>query len=681
MRETHRRNEARGRAGKFLAVLVAGLTLGAGVGRAEDEGPKDLTGLELEELMQVRITSVAKKEQHLKEAPAAIYVLTQADIRRSGATNLPDVLRLVPGVQVARIDSNKWAITARGFNGRFANKLLVLVDGRSVYTPLFSGVYWDVQDVPLEDIDRIEVVRGPGGTLYGANAVNGVINVITKHTRETQGGLATVQLGTEERHQGMIRHGGEVDDNSWYRVYAKGAARDNAVDATGGPAADGWAFSQAGFRVDGEPNRRDRVSVQGNFYDGKSLGLVNSVFVTAPLVRATTDDRIVEGGNLSYRLERRLGDTEDAALQLYYDRTRRDKPSFRQALDMVDLDFQHRKKLGERHELIWGAGARMMADEIRSEDLLISLAPVLRDTRIVSAFVQDEYRFPGADVRLTVGSKIEHNSYTGIEVQPSVRLLWIPEKRQSVWAAVSRAVRTPSRIESDGRISQRPFPGPGGATVVPTLVGRGDYDSEELLAREAGWRFQASDSVSLDLAGFYNSYRKLRTLERFGTPIPQALPAPHLVAPFAPFNLGEADTWGLELACDWHARDDLHFRTGCSWLRLDLTPDPASRDAAAVAAERENPGHQLFVSSSWELSKQLELDGHLRYVDELPGLGVPSYFMLDLVLAYRPREELELALVGRDLLDDRHSEFTPSLIDTQATEVQRGLYGKVTWRF
>ncbi|MBI3890965.1 MAG: TonB-dependent receptor [Candidatus Wallbacteria bacterium] len=684
------RESSRGRLGLAILICLAGPLAWPTPGNA---GPsRDLTSLELEELMQVRITSASKKQQRLREAPAAIYVLTSADIHRSGATNLPDLLRLVPGLEVARIDASKWAVTARGFNGRFANKLLVLVDGRSVYTPLFSGVYWDVQDVPMEDIDRVEIVRGPGGALYGANAVNGVINVITKRARDTQGGLATALGGSEERFQGLLRYGGQAGDDSWYRVYGKGSRRDNSADLAGAGASDGWIFSQAGFRVDTEPNRRDRLTVQGDFYDGKALGLVNSVFATAPFVRATSDDRSLQGGNLTMRLERRYSVDEDMAAQLYYDRTQRDKPTYRQGLDMIDADFQHRRRYPSRHELIWGAGFRLMADEILSTDILVSLSPTSRDTRIFSAFVQDEYRFPGDKLRLTLGSKVEHNSYTGVEVQPNLRLMWLPDARETVWAAVSRAVRTPARIEDDGRISQRPFAGPKDPTdpaglrrltVIPTLVGNRAIDSEELLAREVGWRFEASDRLSLDAAAFYNTYRQLRTLEPAGPAYLEASPAPvHLILPFAASNGADADTWGLELATDWHAAEGLRLRSGCTFLRLSIDPALTSRDATARAPERENPNHQLFLSTYWDMSKDVQLDGHLRWVDALPGLGVPSYLTLDLRLAWKLRPNTELALVGRDLLDASHSEFTPtSLIDTQATQVERGWYGKVTWQF
>ncbi|MRR07522.1 MAG: TonB-dependent receptor, partial [Deltaproteobacteria bacterium] len=393
----------------------------------------NLSELGLEDLMNIQVTSVSKKEQKLSDAAAAVFVVTREDIRRSGATSIPEVLRMVPGIQVARLDANKWAVSARGFNDRFADKLLVLMDGRTVFTPLFSGVYWDVQDTMLEDIDRIEVVRGPGAALWGANAFNGVINIITKHSQETQGGLLSAGGGTEERGFGGARFGGRVGDDTYYRLYAKYFSRDAGVDASGDRGEDDWSVLRGGFRVDSDLSANDSVTVQGDIYRGKEGETYTIPLLIPPFSRTFDWDTDIAGSNILSRWTRTLSDTADMTLQLYYDRTERDMAIIGEDRDTIDVDFQNRFKCGSRHEIVWGWGYRFSHESITNK-VAITFAPNRRSDNLYSFFAQDDISLIEDRLRLVLGSRFEHNEFTGWEIQPNIRLIWTPDYRQTVWA-------------------------------------------------------------------------------------------------------------------------------------------------------------------------------------------------------------------------------------------------------
>ena len=399
--------------------------------------------------LDVQVSTVSRTESTVGRSAAAVFVVTNEMIRRSGARTIPDALRLVPGVQVARIDANKWAVTIRGFNGRYANKLLVQIDGRSVYTPLFAGVYWDVQDVVLEDVDRIEVIRGPGAAVWGANAVNGVVNIITKSARDTQGTFVEAGSGTEERSFSTVRTGGKLGQNAYYRIYGKWFERDRAGLPTG-IADDEWRQGRTGFRIDWEPNGCDKLTFQGDAYGGTS-GTANRIPDSLPpdFQSTITDDSRVSGGNALLRWSRTIDAETDWSLQFYYDRTSRKAVTtgFQEDRDTIDLDFQHRFPLAPEHSLIWGFGYRNSKDSIRSSPFYLQFYPSDRADDLFSYFVQDEITLREDLLYLTVGSKFEHNDYTAFEYQPTGRLLWTPDPRHSIWAAISRAVRTPSRAE------------------------------------------------------------------------------------------------------------------------------------------------------------------------------------------------------------------------------------------
>lgn len=646
--------------------------------------PDALSAMSIEDLMEIEVTSVSRKAERLSDASAAVFVITQEDIRRSGVTSIPEALRMVPGLEVARIDSNKWAITSRGFNGRFANKMLVLFDGRTVYSPLFSGVFWDRQDTLLEDIDRIEVIRGSGATLWGANAVNGVINIITKNAGETVGGLVTAGGGNEERGFGGVRYGLKLGEDTTLRIFVKYLDRAPFVDAAGREASDSWHAVRGGFRLDSEPSGKNTLTIQGDVYDGR-LGETYTVPILIPPYSRTFDTRNGNfGANLLSRWKHTFSVSSDLALQFYYDHIDQDFSVLKERQDTVDLDFQHRFSVGNRQELLWGIGYRYTNDHIRGSDL-IAFTPERRDDNLFSAFLQDDISLVENRLRLTLGTKIEHNNYTGFEWQPNARLLWTPHKRHTVWAAVSRAVRTPSRAESDVRFNVFTLPAgdplnPGPLPVRGDVNGSNSMKAEELIAYELGYRVKPSDTLSFDIAAFYNRYHKLRNVSLPQVdPVPDPLPAPHLTGNLQIINNDNAETCGVELATDWAPLDWWRIYAAYTFLEIKMySSDPA---IATASDEGTNPQHQFSLRSRMNLGPDIDFDLWLRYVDDLPAIGIGSYVTLDARLAWRPVKNIELSLVGRNLIHDRRQEFKPELINTLPTEAERSFYGKISWSF
>ena len=642
---------------KCIAGAFALVSLLAGPAAAWQEpgeqraAAADLKKLSIEELMEIDVTSVSRRAERLNEAAAAIIVITQEEIRRSGATSLPEALRLINSLHVARQNQRTWAISARGFNVPTANKMLVLIDGRSVYTPLFSGVFWDVQDTLLEDVERIEVIRGPGATLWGANAVNGIINVITRPAADTQGGLVTAGAGNEEKGFGGVRYGGPLGETGHYRAYGKYFNRDSMVLVNGSDARDPMWMGQGGFRADWKtagPDGGDSFTFQGDAYTGR---------VGEP----TRDDTNVDGGNLLGRWSRTLSEDSNLELQVYWDRTHRYIPdSFEEHLDIMDLDFQHRLPVAERHDLVWGFGYRHHADRVENSRSLAFL-PAREDFDLFSLFVQDEVSLLDGRLALAAGTKLEHNDSTGLEVQPSVRAAWKASERRTLWASVSRAVRTPTRIDEDFVAFL-----PNGQVLLQESP---DFDSEELLAWELGYRIQPHPEVLLDVAVFYNVYDSLRSQEP-----PADRPFPITLA-----NKLEAETWGLELRSNFQPVQGWRLQAAYAWLDKDLHLDPDSRDPTRGVGEGNDPEHRASLRSLFDLPGGFELDGWLRYVSALPSPAIDDYTELDLRLGWRASDALELSLVGQNLLDESHAEFGPATAFRE--EVERSLYGKVTWRF
>jgi len=644
--------------------------------------------MSLDDLMNVEVTSVSKKEEKLSEAPAAVYVLTQDDIHRSGATSIPEALRLVPGLDVARIDAHTWAISSRGFNDQYADKLLVLIDGRSVYSPLFSGVFWDVQDPMLEDVDRIEVIRGPGATLWGANAVNGVINIITKSAKDTQGWLFSGGGGNLDRGFGEFRYGGLRGDDLSYRLYGKYFDDADSELLGGGNGRDDWQQGRGGFRVDWQPSRDNLLTVQGDAYVGTE-GQVNSEpTITPPYVQRLTQATDFSGGDILSRWTHTLANGSEIKLQTYYDKTLRDTAIAGDNLNTFDIDLQYDRHVGSRQEVIAGLGYRLEDEAIKNTPY-VAFNPNHTDYQLFSGFVDDEVTLLPDRLKLTLGTKLEHNDFTGFEVEPNGRISWTPTIHQTVWAAVSRAVRTPAEYERNGRIELEAIPPggvfPGSPPALVTVEGDRAFDSEDLIAYELGYRVRPCERVSLDFATFYNDYTHLAT-DTTGTPV-AGTPPDFLVVPEPFGNNASAQTYGLEAAGNWQMFDWWRWQATYTWLHILLHVDDPSITSPELQRDG-SPQQQFSLRSSMDLPHQIQFDATLRYVDRVTvwswtsetNLHVPQYFSLDLRLAWKPRTNLEFSVVGQDLLNGEHLEYGPTL-QSQTTEVGRSVYGKVTWTF
>lgn len=608
----------------------------------------ELKKLSVEELMNIEVTSVSKRPEKLTQASSAIQVITQEDIRHSGASSLPEVLRLASNLQVAQVNSSQWAISARGFNNVLANKLLVLIDGRVVYTPMYAGVFWDVQNLLLEDIDRVEVISGPGGTLWGANAVNGVINIITKSSKDTKGFFGEAGIGTELRGLGSLRYGGDLTKNLSYRVYGTAFKRDNTIYHDSVDVNDNWKMAQGGFRLDWDVTENDIVSFQANLYDGRPDPDGGS-----PLV--------ARGSNVLGRWTHMISAQSDVQVQLYYDQTWRDfRNGFAEKLRTYDAEAQHRFQLGKRQEVIYGLGFRFMDHEVKNLEL-IAFLPARKSLYLYSAFLQDEITLIEESLRLTVGIKIENNTYTGFQYQPNARLSWMPTTRQTVWAAVSRAVRNPARIDREFFLYLTP--------EIPFGIGS-DFKSEEVLAYELGWRIQPQQELSVSLATFYNVYDNIRSVE-LG-------PQPFNI-PFTFGNGIKGITYGTELSAIYQLSGWWRLRGGYTFLKKELSVKASSSDPNNGKAESNDPRHQVLIQSTMDLPGRIEFGTVLRYVDKLPDPYVSDYIGLDMRLAWKFNKKVELNIVGQNLVKNSHTEFIPSSLISK--DVERGVYVKVACRF
>ena len=671
----------------FLAVVVAATT----VAQTSRNVP-DVTAMSMEDLMNMQVTSVSKRTQKVADAAAAIFVITQEDIRRSGATSIPEALRMAPGLQVARIDENKWAIASRGFNGRFDNKLLVLIDGRSVYTPLFSGVYWNVQDVMLEDVDRIEVIRGPGATLWGANAVDGVINVITKKAKSTQSTVVTAGAGTEERAAGGARYGSKLGDNTYYRAYAKYFDWGPSAYPSGMTAHDGWDALRGGFRADWTPTGANSLTLQGDIYRSRFDETLTVASLSPPYSNTFPNDGKYSGGNLLGRWNH-TSERSSMSLQMYYDNTTiNDHSLFGDHQNIFDIDFQHAFHTGDSQQFVWGFGYRSIRDK-NDPSFTVSLQPNQVTLNQFSTFLQDEISLVDNRLQITLGSKFERNGFTGFEVEPNARLLWTVTPNQSIWTAVSRAVRTPALTEEGLRLNSAVIP-PGtlsNPTPLPAVLavfGSPQFNSEDLLAYELGYRVQATSNLSLDLATFYNNYSGLRTAEP-GVPSAEPLPAPtDIVIPFVASNKMSGGTYGVELFADWKVVPKWRLAASYSYLQMNIHKNADSQDPTPDNPNGSSPRHQWYLRSSVDLLKHFEQDTTVRFVDHLPSLNfagavgaLPSYYSLDAHLGWRPVTSLELSIGGQNLLNNWHLEFLPDFVLTSPTAVKRSIFGSITVKF
>jgi iron complex outermembrane recepter protein len=653
----------------LLGSLWLAGTLAAASASAEPAG-SELLDLSIEELADLKVTSASRIAQSLHDTPAAVFVITADDIRRSGVTSIPEALRLAPGVEVARRSAFEWSVSIRGFNSDLANKLLVLVDGRSVYSPLFAGVFWDIQDTLLEDIERIEVISGPGGTLWGSNAVNGVINIITRSATETQGGYGELLAGDEERVIGGFRYGGTIAGNVSARGWLKYLERDTSIAAAGGDAVDGMRMSRGGFRLDWDAAEDDSFTVLGEVFDGETDGLFSGPFTIGTLPAGIERDVVgLSGANVLGRWQRVLGEGSDLQLQVYFDHTQRDIPNtYDERRDTIDLDFQHHLAIGSRQDFIWGLTYRDSRDHI-DNTLFASFIPASRSLVRYGAFAQDRIALAPDKLYLTVGTKISHNEYTGTEHQPSLRLAWHPDGAQTLWAAVSRNVRTPSRLDDDLLLTV-PAAAPGIPLPFYFIVsGSEDIESEVVVASEAGYRIQQSENLSFDVALFHNEYDRLQTNEPDPPIFVLVPPLPYVIVPSHLASNMHGSSDGGTVVANWRPLPNWRLSAQYSYLDLDLDTNAQSLDVNSPSIAGNSPKQQAALHSFLDLPRGVSLYTGVRYVDELPNQAVPSRVAVDLNVAWRFRPKAEASIGVRDLTDDTHFEFeggTGSLIERSA---------------
>lgn len=648
------------------------LALAPVVSSAADIKPNELLNLSLAELSNISVTSVSKTPEKETEAAAAIYVITQEDIRRSGATVIPDLLRMVPGITVTKSASSEWTVTARGFNSQFSNKLLVLIDGRTVYSHLFSGVIWDVQDLMLEDIDRIEVIRGPGATLWGANAVNGVINIISKSAKNTQGGLLTAAAGNQVNGIGAGRYGAKIGEDSYLRTYAKYTDYDSEYRASGNRAHDGWNKTQVGFRSDSKVSSDGSLTVQGDAYVVDQ----DNEYLFPDLSSAGYAKRLygakVRGGNLLGRWEEKLQKDSVVSVQTYFDNAYRQTGFFNDNTNTFDLDLQHSWTGWNRQEIVWGAGYRLINNTNDPASPQYFLTPKTRNDHLFNAFVQDKYALVPDRLFATVGSKFEQNDYSGFEVQPSARMSWLPADNQTVWASVSRAVHTPSRFTDDGILSLSIVP-PGALPILFVNAGNRALKSEELIAYELGYRIQPTNTSSIDVAAFYNDYTRLFT-GKLGTAQNRGT---YIYQPVLAQNANEARSTGIEASAKWSLSKQWQLAGAYSYLNL-IFEDKSSGFGFSTVGKQ--PKHTFNARSTYLFQTGVEMTNALYHAGELQGVGIKGYYRFDTKLSYPVTEALEVSLVGQNLFDKQHKEFAQFFYKTQA-EIGRSIYAGAAFKF
>jgi iron complex outermembrane receptor protein len=625
----------------LLACSLLAMASAAGAATVASSAA-DLAGLSLEQLADIQVTSVSRRQERLADAAGSVFVISAEDIRRSGATSLPEVLRLAPNLHVARADANQYAISARGFNSTTANKMLVIIDGRTVYSPLFSGVFWDAQDVVLEDIERIEVMSGSGGTLWGSNAVNGFINIITRPARDTQGTLASVGLGNEDQVH-TLRHGGELAPGAFYRVYGKYSARDDTLTPGGASKNDASSKRQAGFRLDWGP-AAGSFTVQGDAYDGDAD--------QAP----PNGSRHISGINLLGRWVRELGGSSNLRVQAYYDRASRHQPgSFAENIDTLDGDLQHSFQLTPSQRVLWGGGYRYQADNVDNIAATLAFLPARKNLRLANVFAQDDISIQ-QDLNLTLGLKLEHNSYTGLEYLPNAKLAWKLAPGHLLWAGASRTVRIPSRVD-------RELFAPATPPFTVLDGGRG-FQSEISHVYELGYRSQPTPALSYSATLYHHTYDRQRSVE-------PGVPGPFIA------NLIDGHTNGIEAWGNYRVSNAWRLKAGMFYQREQLKLKPASASISGVTNLGNDPSHQWSLGSSYDISSSLEFDVSVRRVGALPNPALPAYTALDARLGWRPRNNLDVSLSVQNLGQARHVEWGSA---ASRAQIERAAFLKLTWR-
>src|SRR5580704_4781080 len=641
----------------------------------------DLTQLSIEDLMNTRLTSVSKNDQSLSRAAAAIFVITADAIQRSGATNIPDLLRMAPGLDVAQINANTWAVSIRGLNGRFSNELLVLVDGRNVYTQTSGGVFWDVLDLPLEDIARIEVIRGPAGTIWGANAVNGLINIITRNAAETRGGMVIAGGGNLDQGFSTVQYGGDLGKSTDYRVYTKYFNQDHMPGLAGQYEADGWHVLRGGFRADSSLSSKDKLMLQGDVYTGEE-GNPGTFLpsVTSPALQDNSLAVPLSGGFLQSVWKHTVSPSSHTTLGISFDRYQRDDELLERR-HTFDIEFQHHIACSSRQDLVWGA-SYSVTDSHTHGGLSFALHPADVNMQMFSSFIQDEIALLPDKLYLTVGARLDHNYYTGFNVLPGAQVAWTPDRQQSFWAAISQNNRTPAETDTGSRANFAGFPGPGGTPILAALVGNPHFDDEALTAYETGWRTSVRDDLSIELTAYYGAYNSQETTEP-AAPVFETTPAPpHLVLPVTYANLMHGEAHGFEMALNWNATARWTLSPGYGFEQIHMHLDPTSQDTTSVLdAEGGSPVNSAQLRSHFDLAHRVGWDASAYFVDRLRSGEIPSYTWFDTGLTWRWTEGLAMSLVGQNLVKDRHLEFVDDSGSIQSTLIKRSAYAKFTWQF
>ncbi len=639
-----------------------------------DIEPDNLLNLSLKELTEMEVTSVSKKSEKAIKAAAAVHVITQQEIKRSGATSIPEMLRLAPGVHVAKAGSGKWAVGVRGFTDEFSNKLLVLMDGRTIYTPLFSGVYWDMQDIPADNIDRIEVIRGPGATLWGSNAVNGVINIITKSAADTSGSYVSALYGTRNKNSVTVRQGGEIDEVN-YRIYANRLNREQTVFPNGNDAKDKSYTTQAGFRTDTDLSENSTLTTQGRFFNGRNDISLLLPDTTSPFFTLDRDDEEIQGGHMLGKWTKDLKENGEISIQAYYDYLARNNSIYQWSQHTIDIDMQHLFQASENHEIIWGGGYRSVLDDFEGS-FYIDFSPDSQIFGQYNLFVQDAITLTDA-LQLTVGSKFEYNEFTGFEYQPSARIGWDISETQFAWASASRAVRATAR--SIIGLSLKGIPTfAGGAVRHTSLTGFENADSEKLIAYEAGYRVQPSEQVTLDFSVFYNIYDELINLQTNSLTLETGYGRPaRFVIPLQFVNTGDAKSYGGEMSAMWEVANDWRLNANYSLLKLDIS------GTSLINNEGKAPTQQFSMHSYYSINDEITFDTHAYWVDRLhpsTTVTIPEYLRLDARLGWHVNEGVELEFVGQNLLDNQHPEFS-TFTYNRTVEVPRVFYAGIKLHF
>jgi iron complex outermembrane receptor protein len=660
----------------FTAMASAVPCFGGSAARIHPIQEQQLKSMSLEQLGNVKVTTASKQPEEVWKTPAAVFVMTSDDIQRSSATTLPELLRMVPGVQVSRSQSDEWAVGIRGFTSGFSKDLLVLIDGRSVYTPLFEGVYWDVQDLPLEDIDRIEVIRGPAGAVWGENAVNGVINIITKHARDTHGTQASaLGGGTVDRFIGVAQEGWNFRNHWQARIYAKGFNRGPELTPGNDPY-DTWHEERGGFRADWQPNHRDTLMVEGDIYQGE-VGGQNTIGTFFPAGQMIVQGaQPVSGGNVVVRWDRILSAKSDFYLQAYFDRTNRDSLQFDETRNTFDLDFVDHIGLLPRQDIVFGGGLRESPSNLIQTHATVNFTPNQLIDYIYSGFVQDRIEILPNRLAAILGTKIEDNNYSGVGLEPNARILWNPSAHQAVWGAVSRALRVPGRVDQDLTLIGNLVSSP---PIFVTVLGNPNFKPEVMIGWEAGYRQLFTPKLYMDLSVFHNQYDDL---ESYGEPIftisfpTQPYPYTSLNATFANGVKGVTD--GLELAPDWKPFSWLDLRGTYSHLHMALHSKAGFNQAAYVASyEGSSPDHIATVQALLALPYGIEIDPDYRYMSALPAQNAPAYQTADAHVAWKLKKHFRLAVDGRNLLQPSHREFLGD--NSNQVGIKREVYGGIAW--